>query len=71
MKDKYKRAQEWCNGCDGELVPIGVSCTQCGWTNKKKLHKPHNSELINEYNHSITSYIGDMNIIKQIQDQLF
>lgn len=47
MKGKYKKTQEWCKGCDKELVTIGKKCSICKTINKQKSPTLTSTELIN------------------------
>jgi hypothetical protein len=34
MKDKYKRYEGWCDGCDCAIVASGTKCKYCGARNE-------------------------------------
>ena len=50
MKGLYKRAKQYCRGCDQTLMAIGKKCPVCGVKIVKKQPKPKRSELINKFN---------------------
>lgn len=48
MKDKYKRASNWCYKCDRAYVEIGKKCPVCGHRERKKISKITQKDLIEQ-----------------------
>ena len=48
MKGKYKRAKEWCGGCDRVLLAIGKRCPVCGYKMDTKQKKPNKAKILTD-----------------------
>jgi len=74
MKDKYKRASNWCYCCDMAYVEIGKKCPKCGYRERKKITKLTQKELLEQYKqHNIWNDKGAIcvNNISDGQEHIF